>query len=211
MPRIAFRLWLKPDPAGIETYVHGHLNPFPGLYNMIRAAGIRNYTIWLDGPDLLLTREGETPLQGETLDLTNPVHRRWSDTMKPLFDERVRDGAGRPAEVFSLNPDGEHWPAQMTYRAGLGPGMEDAVGAMFTAVPDAVREALREAGIRREWAWLEPGDLWIYRESADLGATEAALATSPAYQVWLGGLGETFDDRTRREGPRRTREVFRCD
>jgi L-rhamnose mutarotase len=210
MPRIAFRLWLKPDPAGIETYVHGHLNPFPGLYELIRGAGIRNYTIWLDGADLLLTREGETPLQGETLDMNNPVHRQWSDTMTPLFDERVRNGAGRPAEVFSLTPDGEQGPAQMTYRAGLRPGTEDAVGAMFGAIPDAVREALREAGVRREWAWLEPGDLWIYRESADVAATETALASSHAHLAWLARLGEAFDDRTRQDGPRRTREVFRC-
>jgi L-rhamnose mutarotase len=52
MPRIAFRLWLKDDPAGIETYVDHHLNPFDGLYDLIRAAGIVRYTIWLDGTDL---------------------------------------------------------------------------------------------------------------------------------------------------------------
>src|SRR5690349_2265050 len=57
MDRNAFRLWLKPDPEGIETYAQWHLHPFPELYDLIRAAGIRRYTIWLDGVDLLLTRE----------------------------------------------------------------------------------------------------------------------------------------------------------
>ena len=211
MPRVAFRLWLKPDPAGIETYVRGHLDPFPGLYEMIRAAGIRNYTIWLDGPDLLLTREGETPLEGETLDMANPVHRQWADTMKPLFDERVRDGPGHPVEVFSLDPDGEHGPAQMTYRACLREDATDEVAATFRDLPGDVRGALREAGVRREWSWLEPGDLWTYRECADLDATEAALAAVPAYRRWMATLGPSFDDRTRHEGPHRTREVFRCD
>jgi L-rhamnose mutarotase len=208
---VAFRLWLKPDPDSIETYVRGHLNPFPGLYDMIRDAGIRNYTIWLDGADLLLTREGETPMQGETLDMTNPVHRAWADTMKPLFDERVRDGPGHPAEVFSLDPDGEHGAAQMTYRAGLRDDATDEVAAMFHDPPGAAREALREAGVRREWSWLEPGDLWTYRECDDLEAAERALATSAVYRRWLAALSETFDDRSRRDGPRRTREVFRCD
>ena len=122
MPRNAFRLWLKPDPAGIETYAQWHLNPFPELYDLIRAAGIRRYTIWLDGADLLLTREADDLTKGETLDMSNPVHKEWADTMTPLFDERVRRGPGVPTEVFALDPDGEPGAAQMTYRTGLQPG-----------------------------------------------------------------------------------------
>jgi hypothetical protein len=99
----------------------------------------------------------------------------------------------------------------MTYRAGLRSGTEDAVAAMFGAMPQAVREDLRDAGVRREWTWLEPGDLWTFREAANLDETEAALAASPAYRDWLATLGDAFDDRASREGPRRTREVFRCD
>ena len=34
-----------------KTY---HLNPFDGLYDLIRIAGIQRYTIWLDGTDLFL-------------------------------------------------------------------------------------------------------------------------------------------------------------
>ena len=122
MDRNAFRLWLKPDPAGIETYAQWHLHPFPELYDLIRAAGIRRYTIWLDGADLLLTREAEDLTKGETLDMSNPVHKEWADTMTPLFDERVRGGPGKPTEIFVLDPHGEPGPAQMTYRTGLRPG-----------------------------------------------------------------------------------------
>jgi L-rhamnose mutarotase len=70
---------------------------------------------------------------------------------------------------------------------------------------------MRAAGVRREWSWVEDGSAWTYRECDDLDATEAALAASPAYRSWSATMTSHLDDRTRREGPRRTREVFRCD
>jgi L-rhamnose mutarotase len=214
MPRIAFRLWLKPDPEGIEVYVWNHLNPFDGLYDAIREAGIEHYTIWLDEADLFLTREGETPEKGEKMDLSDPIQQQWSDTLTPLFDERVkREGAGRPTEVFSLDPDGAVGPAQMTYRTGLqpGPAAMDTVADAYRSMPEDVVAALRAAGVRREWTWVEDGSAWTYRETDDLDATEAALVASPAYRAWQAAVADRLDERTRREGPRRTREVFRCD
>ena len=212
MPRVAFRLWLKPDPEGIEIYVWNHLNPFDGLYDAIREAGIKHYTIWLDGADLFLTREGDTPEKGEKMDLSDPVQQRWADTLTPLFDERVkREGAGHPTEVFSMDPDGAVGPAQMTYRVGLRAGATDEVAAIHRAATDGLRDALRAAGITRQWTWVEDGSAWTYRECADLDATEAALAASPVHVAWLSSMTDLLDDRTRREGPRRTREVFRCD
>ena len=212
MPRVAFRLWLKDDPDGIETYAWHHLHPFPELYDLIRAAGIRRYTIWLDGSDLFLTREGDDPTKGETLDMANPVHLEWSNTMRPLFDDRVaRDGAGRPAEIFALDPDAEPGPAQMTYRTGLRPAAADEVGDLHRSTSGEVRYALRTAGVRRQWTWVEEGDAWTYLECRDLGATQAALAASDAYQGWISSMAHLFDARTQREGRRPTREVFRCD
>jgi L-rhamnose mutarotase len=214
MPRIAFRLWLKPDRDGIETYVWGHLHPFPDLYERIRAAGIRRYTIWLDDTDLLLTREGDDPRHGESLDPDDPVHQEWIRTMTPLFAARVaEEGAGEPTEVFALDPDAEPGPAQMTYRSGLANGHDatDAVAAAYRAMPGPAVEDMRAAGVRREWSWVEDGSAWTYRECDDLDATEAALAASSAYRSWSATTTSHLDDRTRREGPRRTREVFRCD
>jgi L-rhamnose mutarotase len=213
MPRNAFRLWLKPDPEGIETYAQWHLHPFPELYDLIRAAGIRRYTIWLDGADLFLTREADDPTKGETLDMTNPVHKEWADTMTPLFDERVKGGPGIPTEGFALAPKSHPGEVQMTYRTGLRPGSPatEAVEAAHRDMPDDVIDALRQAGIRREWVWVEDGDAWTYRECDDLDAMEASLARSAPYQAWLAGFADHLDERTAAEGPRRTREVFRCD
>lgn len=214
MPRIAFRLWLRPDPTGIDTYVRGHLDPFPELYERIRAVGIRRYTIWLDKADLLLTREGETPWVGETLDLTDPVQQAWVDTMRPLFIERVaQEGATRPEEVFALDPDAAPGRERMTYRAGLRPGREAeaAVTAAHANVPGGVADALRAAGIRRQWSWVEDGDLWAYLECDDVQAVEDRLAGSSAHREWWASLETHLDEGTRVEGRRRTREVFRCD
>jgi L-rhamnose mutarotase len=209
MGRICFRLWLKPDPAGIETYVWHHLNPFPSLYDRIRAAGISRYTIWLDGTDLMLTREGKRPWAHEELDLSDPVQQAWVDTMRPLFQERVaKDGASVPARIDQQDHQRPAGPAQMTFRVPLRPGAEAVatVSDAYRAVTPAVRDATRSAGVMRAWAWVEEGDLWIYRECADLDATEVALAADPTYQAWWGTLEPGLAG-----PPRRTREVFRCD
>ena len=214
MPRFSFRLWLLPDAAGIETYVYGHLNPFPELYHLIRLAGIRGYTIWLDGCDLFLTREADEIGMGETLDMTNPVHRQWADTMGPLFDkENGHEIAGHPSEVFRLNSEANPGCAQMTYRGGLVFGLAsmEAVAKIYGQMPVGVGTALREAGVQRQWAWVEDGSLWTYLECDDLAETESLLMASGPYQAWLRSMSSFFDARTRREGWRRTREVFRCD
>jgi L-rhamnose mutarotase len=216
MPRIAFRLWLKDDPAGIETYVRWHLDPFDGLYDLIRAAGIRRYTIWLDGTDLFLTREGETPEVGEKLDLGNPVHAEWAATMKPLFQERVHtEGAGRPELLTSVDPEAAPGPVrgQMTYRVGLVPGAEarSAFAAAWSAGADATAVSLRAAGVRRAWTWVEDGSAWTYLEADDLDAMEAALAADAGWRGVWARLAPALDARSASEGWRRTREVFRCD
>jgi len=216
MPRIAFRLWLKDDPEGIETYVRGHLDPFDGLYALLRAAGIKRYTIWLDGPDLFLTREGDTPESGETLDMANPVHAEWAATMKPLFQPRVAEsGATRPAEVYAYDADAEPGPVegQMTYRAGLQPGEAaiDAVTRAWSLSAIQISEVLRRAGVHRAWTFLEDGSLWTLVESASLAAMERTLAADPGWTRLWADLAGQLDARTAREGWRRTREVFRCD
>ena len=216
MPRIAFRLWLKDDPEGIDTYVKWHLDPFDGLYDLIRAVGIKRYTIWLDGTDLFLTREGDTPESGETLDMADPVHAEWAATMKPLFQPRVAEsGATRPAQIYAFDADAEPGPVegQMTYRAGLqvGEAATDAVTRAWSLAAIEISGALRRAGVHRAWAFLEDGSLWTYLEADSLDAMERTLATDPDWTDLWARISEQLDEQTAREGWCRTREVFRCD
>ena len=213
MPRIAFRLWLKPDPEGIEVYVWNHLNPFDGLYDAIREAGIEHYTIWLDGADLFLTREGLTPEKGEKMDFSQPVQQVWRDTLTPLFDERVKsEGAGTPDRGLLARSGRPCGPGPDDLPDGLA-ARRPGRGRGRSTVPRRRRfgTQLRAAGITRQWTWVEDGSAWTYRECADLDATEAALAASPVQAVLVSRLSHYLDERTQREGPRRTREVFRCD
>jgi L-rhamnose mutarotase len=99
----------------------------------------------------------------------------------------------------------------MTYRAGLRPGSADVVTAAYRDLPREIRDAIRAAGVRRQWTWVEEGDAWTYLECDDLDATEAAFAASDRYRAWTASLAPFLDERTQRDGPRRTREVFRCD
>ena len=50
--RSAFVLQVRPDR--IEEYVEAHRNVWPEMLDALRAAGIRNYTIFLREPESLL-------------------------------------------------------------------------------------------------------------------------------------------------------------
>lgn len=214
MPRVAFRLWLKPEPDLIETYVRYHLDPFPELYDLIRAAGIERYTIWLDGTDLLLTREGKTPTVGEQLRPEDPVHKDWIDHMTPCFQPRVREsGATMPEEIFAFQPDGEPGRSQMTYRVRLTPGQAslDALREIHSRLSPELLDAMRAAGVKRQWSWVEEGDAWLYRECDDADAASRALFANEAYRAFRAEMAPWIDPAAFAEGPRKTREVFRCD
>lgn len=100
--RIGFVLRVKPDR--IEEYVEAHRNVWPEMLEALRAAGIRNYTIFRAGNEMFgyfetddLERVGEYLAQQE-------VSARWQDAMAELLQERVPDGGPPPLEeVFRLD------------------------------------------------------------------------------------------------------------
>ena len=85
------------------------------------------------------------------------------------------------------------------------------VGAALARDVVDLAGCLRAAGVKRAWTFLEDGDAWTYLEAADLDAMEAALRADPVWTAFWAGLADVLDERTRAEGWRRTREVFRCD
>lgn len=105
MVRYAFRMRLKPGTA--EEYVRLHEAVDPEVLDGIRQAGIRNYSIYLDGDDLFSTFEvDDLERLGEVMRQGDPG-RPWARAVTALFAEKGHDPAtGMPPrlrEVFRFD------------------------------------------------------------------------------------------------------------
>jgi L-rhamnose mutarotase len=100
--RSAFVLSVRPDR--IEEYVEAHRHVWPELLAALRAAGIRNYTIFRKGNEMFGYFEADDLEAAAAFMETQEVNARWQDAMAQLLDERVPD-AGPPTleEVFRLD------------------------------------------------------------------------------------------------------------
>jgi L-rhamnose mutarotase len=99
--RSAFVLKVRPDK--IDEYVEAHRNVWPAMLATIRAAGIRNYTIFRHGNEMFGYFESDDLAAAGAYLATQEVNARWQDAMAALLEDRVPD-AGPPAleEVFRL-------------------------------------------------------------------------------------------------------------
>jgi L-rhamnose mutarotase len=100
--RSAFVLRVKPDK--IEEYAAAHRAVWPEMLDALRGAGIRNYTIFLDGNRVFGYFESDDLDAAAAHMAEQDVSRRWQDAMAELLEERVPD-AGPPSlpEVFRLD------------------------------------------------------------------------------------------------------------
>ena len=99
--RTAFVLRVRPDK--IEEYVDAHRAVWAEMLDALRAAGIRNYTIFRDGTQMFGYFEADDlQVAGQYL-AQQEVSTRWQDAMADLLEQRVPD-QGPPAleEVFRL-------------------------------------------------------------------------------------------------------------
>jgi L-rhamnose mutarotase len=97
MPRVAFRLRLK--PAAIPEYEQAHRQVWPELLAKLKEVGISNYSIFRRGQDLLLVMRVENfDRAWEVLD-KDPVNQRWQKEMSRFF-EPVPDL--KPGERFAM-------------------------------------------------------------------------------------------------------------
>jgi L-rhamnose mutarotase len=100
--RSAFVLRVRPDK--IDEYVDEHRAVWPEMLDALRAAGIRNYSIFRAGNEVFGYFEADDlEAAGRHLDAED-VSRRWQDHMAGLLEERVPDAGPPPLEqIFRLD------------------------------------------------------------------------------------------------------------
>ncbi len=100
--RTAFVLRVRPDK--IDEYVEAHRNVWPEMLAALRDAGIRNYTIFRNGNEVVGYFESDDLAAAAAYMEAQEVNARWQDTMAQLLEERVPD-SGPPTheEIFRLD------------------------------------------------------------------------------------------------------------
>jgi L-rhamnose mutarotase len=97
MPRVAFRLRIKPN--AIAEYEQSHRKVWPELLAKLKEVGVSDYSIFRRGQDLVLVmRVDDFDQAWNALD-NDPVNIRWQQEMSKLF-EPVPDL--QPGERFAM-------------------------------------------------------------------------------------------------------------
>lgn len=106
MQRVAFRLRVKPERQAEYEEIHARV--WPELLADMRAAGIRNYTIFADGSDLFAYLECDDWDAVNRALASSDADRRWQSWMNDYLD-RPLDENGAPLapallrEVFRMD------------------------------------------------------------------------------------------------------------
>jgi L-rhamnose mutarotase len=100
--RSAFVLNVRPDE--VDAYVEAHRHVWPEMLEALRAAGIRNYTIFQAGLQMFGYFEADDIEHAAAYLQAQEVSTRWQDAMAELLDQRVPDaGPPRLEEIFRLD------------------------------------------------------------------------------------------------------------
>ncbi|MBX3031036.1 MAG: L-rhamnose mutarotase [Chloroflexi bacterium] len=102
MARVAWTARLRPDR--IDEYVAAHAEVWPDALAAIRAAGIRDYSIWLFEDRVFAQYECDDPEEAARIEGDAEATRRWRARMRELFlPEVATDGVTPLVEVFRLD------------------------------------------------------------------------------------------------------------
>jgi len=102
MARVAWTGRLRPDK--IDAYVEAHAAVWPDMLAMIKAAGVRNYSIYRFGDRVFGYYECDDPDAAAAYMAGAEVTTRWNAAMFPLFAEEVAtEGLTYIPEIFRLD------------------------------------------------------------------------------------------------------------
>lgn len=90
------QMWRKKlDPSKIDEYIYAHDNIWPEISALIKEQGVRNYSIFLDGDELIAYLEHDDI---EELDRINanpkPIAIEWENYMRPLSEDKISPDQG---------------------------------------------------------------------------------------------------------------------
>jgi L-rhamnose mutarotase len=95
---------LKVRPEKVDEYVEAHRDVWPEMLDALRAAGIRNYTIFRHGNEMFGYFESDDLDAAGRYLAGQEANARWQDAMAELLAERVPDEGPAPLEeVFRLD------------------------------------------------------------------------------------------------------------
>jgi L-rhamnose mutarotase len=104
MKRYAFKMKLK--PGNVAEYKKRHDEIWPELSAALRAAGVSDYSIFLDEETLTLFAVQKLTEKNTAAELPRlPIVRKWWDYMSPLMDVKPDNSpvAKQLKEVFHLD------------------------------------------------------------------------------------------------------------
>ncbi|MFI7447300.1 L-rhamnose mutarotase [Nonomuraea sp. NPDC049714] len=103
MERVCFQLRVRPER--IDEYRERHRNVWPDMREALRAAGWRNYSLFLRDDGLLIGYlEADDFEAAQRAMADTEVNTRWQREMAPFFEVgRPDEGLLRLAEVFHLD------------------------------------------------------------------------------------------------------------
>ena len=105
MQRVAFRLSVQPDQ--LDEYKRLHRAVWPDLLADLRAAGVRNYSIFADGAELFGYLECDDWAAVNRALAQSDANRRWQEFMRGYLATPIDPDAAEPMrlleEVFRLD------------------------------------------------------------------------------------------------------------
>jgi L-rhamnose mutarotase len=102
MTRVAWTARLKPDK--VDGYVEEHAHVWPDVLDAIRAAGIRDYSIWLWQDRVFAQYETDDHEASLRIEAAAAATHRWRAHMREYFADDVEtEGMTWLPEIFRLD------------------------------------------------------------------------------------------------------------